>query len=134
MFTDKEITYMKSQRLARIATVSDEGQPDASPVGFEIEEGFIFIGGMNNPATRKYKNIVDGNTMVAIVIDDLASVNPWKPRGIRIYGTADIVEHSGYAGSGSYIRITPTISWSWDIEVPSMVNGKFKPHRTIHNS
>ena len=132
MFTEKEIAYMKSQKLARVATVSSEGQPDVSPVGFEIRNNLIFIGGMNNPATRKYNNVTDGNTLVALVFDDLASVSPWKPRGIRIYGTADIVEHAGYAGPGSYLRITPKISWSWDIEGPSMKNGRFKPHRTVH--
>ncbi len=32
-FTDAEIAYLRSQPLARIATVSPDGQPDASPVG-----------------------------------------------------------------------------------------------------
>ena len=29
--------------------------------------------------------------MVAIVIDDLKTIDPWDPRGMKIYGIADIV-------------------------------------------
>jgi len=32
-FTEEEIAYLRTQRLARIATVSADGQPDAMPVG-----------------------------------------------------------------------------------------------------
>ena len=133
MFTEKEIEYMKSQMLARIATVSEDGQPDASPVGSEIADGYIYVGGYNNPATRKYHNIADGNTLVAIVSDDLISVDPWRPRGIRVYGTADLVERDSYAGQGTYIQITPTVSWSWNVEDPAMEDGEFTTRRTVHN-
>ena len=37
MFTDKEIAYIKSQPLARLATVAQDLQPDASPVGFDFD-------------------------------------------------------------------------------------------------
>ena len=39
--------------------------------------------------TRKYKNVKDGNNEVAMVIDDLESVQPWRPRGIKISGNAE---------------------------------------------
>jgi pyridoxamine 5'-phosphate oxidase family protein len=132
MFTEKEITYMKSQRLARLGTVSADGQPDVAPVGFEFDDEHFYIGGMNNKATRKYKNVAKGNTQVALAIDDLESVDPWAPRGVKVYRTADIVEHEGYAGSGSHLRIRPSISWSWNVEGPAMVDGKFVPHKIIH--
>jgi len=124
MFTEKEIAYMKSKRLARIGTVSDESQPDVSSVRFRFDGKYFRIIGRNNP-TRKYKNVAQGNTQVAMVIDDLASVDPWTPRGIRVYGTAEITE------DGS-LRIQPTISWSWNLEGPAMVNGKFITNKTIH--
>jgi pyridoxamine 5'-phosphate oxidase family protein len=56
-----------------------------------------------------------------MAIDDLESVDPWMPRGIKVYGTADIVEGEGYSGKSSYLRIRPTISWSWNVEGPAMV-------------
>ena len=32
---------------------------------------------------------------VAVVIDDLKSIDPWDPRGVKIYGTADVVTRQG---------------------------------------
>lgn len=116
MFTEQEVNYIKSQRLARIATVSTAGQPDVVPVGFDFNGAHFYIGGHNITQTRKYRNIRDGNSRVALVVDDLASLNPWNPRGVRIYGTVDVVEREGYAGQGIYLRIKPEISWSWNIE------------------
>ncbi len=125
MLTEKEIAYMNSQRLARIGTVSNESQPDVSPVGFKFDGRYFQISGMNNRATRKYKNVAQGNSQVALAIDDLASVDPWSPRGIKIYGTAEIAE------DGS-LRIKPTISWSWNVEGPAIADGKFVTYKTIH--
>ncbi len=34
-FTEEEVAYLKSQPLARIATVGADDQPDVAPVGFE---------------------------------------------------------------------------------------------------
>ena len=125
MFTEKEIAYMKAQPLARIGTVSPTAQPDVSPVGFRFDGQHFRISGMNNSATRKYKNVAGGNMLVALAIDDLKSVDPWAPRGIKVYGTAEIA-------ADDTLRIKPTISWSWNVEGPAMVNGKFVTHKTIH--
>jgi pyridoxamine 5'-phosphate oxidase family protein len=131
MFSDKERAYLESQHLARIGTVADDMQPDVAPVGFEFDGEYFYIGGMRNSATRKYKNVAGGNTKVALTIDDLESVDPWKPRGIRIFGTADIVERESYVGSGAYLRLKPTVTWSWQIEESSFQDGKFVPKKTI---
>jgi len=130
MFTEKETAYLKSQPLARISTVSDDQQPDVAPVGFDFDGEYFYIGGMNNEATRKYKNVVAGNNRVALAIDDLKTVDPWAPRGIKVYGTADIVERKGYAAQGLYLRIKPTVSWSWAIEEPGIQDGKFVVNKT----
>ena len=86
------------------------------PVGFDFDGTYFYIGGRQNNRTRKYKNVAGGHVQVALVIDDLASVNPWVARGIKIYGTADIVEREGYAGRSKYIRVEPTKRWSWGID------------------
>ena len=111
MFTTKEVAYIKSQMLARISTVADNLQPDVAPVGFDFDGAYFYIGGRHNETTRKYKNVASGHTQVA-----LESVKPWVVHGVKIYGTADIVKHEGYAGNGAYLRIKPTASWSWGIE------------------
>jgi pyridoxamine 5'-phosphate oxidase family protein len=116
MFTEKEIAYLKSQRLARIATVAPDGQPDVTPVGIEFDGAHFYVGGFDMTNTHKYKNVRAGHNRVALVIDDLVSANPWQARGIRIYGAAEVVEGEGMLGRGTYLRITPTVSWSWGIE------------------
>lgn len=134
MFTEKENTYLKSQRLGRIATVSADGQPDAMPVGFEFDGRVFYVGGRNPTRTRKYKNVQAGNTRVALVVDDLVSVDPWRPRGIRVYGSAELVEREGQFGSGVYLRITPSVSWSWSVERPAFAGGRFDVNKIVHNT
>jgi pyridoxamine 5'-phosphate oxidase family protein len=90
-FTEEEIGYLRSQRLARIATVGADGQPDVMPVGYQFDGEYFYVGGMNPANTRKFRNVRSGNTRVALVIDDLVSVNPWTVRGLRIYGNAELV-------------------------------------------
>ncbi len=65
-------------------------QPDAVPVGFDFDGNYFYVGGMNLLKSTKYKN-VPRNNMVAIVIDDLKTIDPWNPRVVKIYGIADIV-------------------------------------------
>ena len=118
MFSEKEIQFIKSQRLARIATVSAGLQPDVAPVGFEFDGKQFYIGGLQQEKTYKYKNVANGNMKVALVIDDLESVNPWRPRGIKIHGLAEIVEREGRSGPALHLKVTPEKYWSWGIERP----------------
>ncbi len=135
MFSQNERDYLKSQRLARIATAAasiQEGpvQPDVVPVGFDFDGEYLYVGGMNLLKSTKYRNVLKNN-YVAIVVDDLKSIDPWDPRGIRIYGTADIVtRQGGYMENTDhpnpqYIRVTPKKKWSWRVEEPVFVQGKF---------
>ena len=47
VFTDAERTYLSGQRLARLATASEDGQPDVSAVGFSVEGDTISSGGLD---------------------------------------------------------------------------------------
>jgi pyridoxamine 5'-phosphate oxidase family protein len=108
--TEDEIAYLGRQRLGRIATVSADGQPDVMPVGYQFDGTYFYVGGMNPVKTRKFRNVRAGSTKVALVIDDLVSVNPWTVRGLRIYGNAELlVREQGQFGPGEYMRITPTV-------------------------
>ncbi len=122
MFTEKEITYIQSQPLARLATVSKSGQTDVAPVGFRFDGRSFFITGFDITKTFKYKNVKAGNDKVSLVIDDLASVQPWVARGIKIHGTAEIVEGSGRLS----LVIHPTRLWSWGVDDVAFKDGK--PH------
>jgi len=121
LLSQAEVDYLKTQRLARVASVSKKGVPEVSPVGFEFDGKYFWVGSHSQeifPNTRRYKNITSGNARVSIVIDDLVSVDPWKPRGIKVSGTAEVMEHNGIFGKGKYIRIAPKVSISWGIEPP----------------
>ncbi len=130
VFTEKEAAYLKSQRLARFATVAADGQPDVVAVTFEFDGQAFFIGGLRQKKTVKYRNVLK-NPKCALVVDDLESVDPWRPRGIRVYGAANVVERSGFLGPGHYIRVTPGVKWSWGIEGPVFVEGRFNVKKSV---
>lgn len=135
-FTDDEISYLRSQSLARLATVAPGGQPDVAPVGFEFDGTHFYVGGIDPVRTRKFRNVAAGNDQVALVIDDLVSVDPWTPRFLRVYGTAELVEREGQFGPAPYMRITPTISWSWNLDGRPFgrEGSQSGPRRTVHGN
>jgi len=130
MFTQKERAYLSSQRLARLATVSPSGQPDAYVVGFELHGDEILIGSYENLAgSRKYKNVAAGGGMVSLIVDSLASVDPMDPVAVKIHGTAVIEHRNGRFGSMEYIVVRPRMSWSWGVEGPAFVDREFQPYK-----
>lgn len=132
-FSEEEIAYLHSQRLARLATVSPDGQPDVVAVGFEFDGTYVYVGGMDPVRTRKFRNVRAGNTKVALVVDDLVSVAPWTPRSLRIYGSAELIERAGQFGSGHYMRITPAVSWSSNLDGKPFTHGsQISTRRTVH--
>lgn len=134
MFTEEEFAYLKSQRLARFATVGPDGQPDVVPVGFEWDGTYFYVGGHNPARTRKVLNVRSGHTKVAFVVDDLVSTDPWSPRYLRVYGTAEVVEREGMFGPGVYLRITPAVSWSWHLDGRAVDADEVAPRRTVHQA
>ncbi|CAB5063239.1 unannotated protein [freshwater metagenome] len=109
-FTVAELNYLKSQPLMRFASASVNGRPDVAPVVFEIDDNDILTGGFDITHTVRYKNI-QSNPRVSVVVDDLASINPWSPRGIKIIGGAIIEEFNG----SQRFRISPEVIISWAI-------------------
>ena len=108
--SDVQRKYLRSQYLGRLATVRPDGTPQNNPVGFRVDdEGRILIGGARMGGSRKFQN-VKTNPAVAFVVDDLASVKPWRPRMVEIRGTAEAIEDVEPFGPGysrEQIRITP---------------------------
>ena len=122
VFTPKEIEYMNSQHLGRLATVNPEGKPQIAPVGFRYnpELDAIEIGGHDVSKTKKFHNI-QKNSQVAFVIDDV--LPPWQPRGVEIRGTAETLSTGGKAAFGhlyeaddALIRIKPEQIIGWGLE------------------
>lgn len=109
-FTPTEVQYLKSQPLMRFSSASLDGRPDVAPVVFEIDGDDILTAGFDITHTVRYRNI-QSNPRVSVVVDDLASVEPWLPRGIKVIGNAVIENVDG----SPRFRISPTVIISWAI-------------------
>jgi pyridoxamine 5'-phosphate oxidase family protein len=135
-FSDEEIAYLQSQPVARLATVNEDGQPDVVPVAFELDGSHIWVGGVGPGVarTRKFRNIGAGRTKVALVVDDLVSIEPFIARALRVYGDAEPpIERVGMVGPGLYSRITPRVSWSWNLAGEPAGEQWYPANRTVHN-
>jgi pyridoxamine 5'-phosphate oxidase family protein len=134
-FSDDEIAYLQSQPIARLATVNADGQPDVVPVAFELDGSYIWVGGVGPDVarTRKLRNIGAGRSKVSLVFDDLVSMEPFIARALRVYGEAEPpVERVGLVGPGLYSRITPTVSWSWNLAGEPAGERWYDAKRTVH--
>lgn len=125
-FTEKEIQYLRGQRLGRMATVGSDGAPHVVPVGFRLaaDGESIEIGGHGLSRSKKWRDL-HSNPRIAIVVDDLVTMNPWTPRGIEVRGRGELQEEGGsekFGGGGwdnVWIRVLPERIVSWGIEGPS---------------
>jgi pyridoxamine 5'-phosphate oxidase family protein len=117
-FTDVELDYLHERvvgRLARIATVGADGTPHVVPVGWSHNPDLdtIDVGGRNNETSKKFHDVARTGR-AAIVIDDLASTDPWRPRGIEVRGRAETVDDGR-----PLIRIHPERVRSWGLGAES---------------
>ena len=136
-FTAEEITYLRSQPIARLATLGPDQQPDVVPLAFEFDEKFFWVGGSGSTVldTRKFRNLIAGANKVALVVDDMVSFDPFIARCIRVYGIAEgPFERVGMVGPGFYMRITPTLSWAWNMAGEPVGDTWYEPRRTSHQS
>jgi pyridoxamine 5'-phosphate oxidase family protein len=94
VFTSAELEYLASQRLGRIATVGQDGQPHVVPTSFRHnpEHDAIDVGGLRMSQTKKVRDIRHAGR-AAIVVDDV--LPPWQPRMIEIRGTAEVLPVGG---------------------------------------
>jgi len=128
-FTIEEIAYLQSQRLGRLATVSEQGEPHVVPVSFRYnpEHESIDIGGHNIVSTKKYRDAVRYGR-VAFVVDDV--LPPWKPRMIEVRGTVEGLPEGGKeiveSFSPEILRINPTriVSFGLNSEIVQPSQGR----------
>jgi pyridoxamine 5'-phosphate oxidase family protein len=135
-FGTDELEFLSSHGLARLATLGADDQPDVVPVACEFDGAYFWVGGSGESflRTRKVGNVRAGRRKVALVVDDLPSVDPFVARGIRVYGLADgPVERVGMVGPGLYLRITPQVSWSWNMAGEPAGATWYETRRTVHD-
>ena len=113
VFTEAELRYLSGGRqLGRIATVGADGTPHVVPVSwiYNAARETIDITGHELEQTKKFRDVCRTGR-VAIVIDDLASTDPWHPRGIEVRGRGEAI-----AMPTPLIRIHPERIVSWGLE------------------
>jgi pyridoxamine 5'-phosphate oxidase family protein len=112
VFTDPELRYLTGGRqLGRIATVGPDGTPHVVPVGWihNAATDTIDIGGYELERTKKFRDVARAGR-AAIVIDDLESIDPWRPRGVEVRGRAEAISLPT-----PLIRIHPERVVSWGL-------------------
>ena len=111
-FSEAELAYLHGgSHLGRVATVGADGIPHVAPVGwsYNSELDVIDIGGRDFEKSKKYRD-VRRSGRAAIVIDDLASTDPWRPRGVEVRGEAEAL-----LDPRPMIRIHPDRIVSWGL-------------------
>ena len=123
-FTDAETAYLDSQQLGRLATIQPDGSPQVKPVGFRVNPGLgtIDVTGFNLTSSQKFRN-VRRNGQAALVVDDIASTDPWRVRFLEVRGSAEALEDG--SDGGPLIRIRPSRILSFGVEEPPG-----EPHQT----
>ena len=113
MFTEAELRYLAGGRqLGRLATVGRDGTPHVVPVAwiYNAARDTIDIGGRDLQETKKFRDVL-GSGRAAIVVDDLESVDPWRPRAVEVRGRAQAITLPT-----PLIRIYPERIVSWGLE------------------
>ena len=113
VFSEAELRYLAGgQQLGRIATVGADGTPHVVPVAwiYNAVRDTIDVGGSGLEETKKFRDVARTGR-AAIVIDDLASTDPWHPRAVEVRGRAEAI-----ALPTPLIRIYPERIVSWGLE------------------
>ena len=114
VFLASELAYLAGGRqLGRLATVGADGTPHVVPVAwlYNAVRDTIDVGGHELELSKKFRDVARTGR-AAIVVDDLASTDPWHPRGIEIRGRGEAI-----ALPTPLIRIHPERIVSWGLEV-----------------
>ena len=110
-FTLKEIEYLQTQRLARLATLGANGDLHVVPLGFRYNPEYdtIDLGGHNFATSKKFRDALRYGR-VALVVDDV--LPPWRPRFVEVRGTVEAFKQGGKDINAGFatemLRLTPT--------------------------
>jgi pyridoxamine 5'-phosphate oxidase family protein len=113
VFTEAELRYLQGGRqLGRLATVGADGTPHVVPVGwiYNAARDTIDIGGRDLERTKKFRDVAR-SARAAIVVDDLESTDPLRPRGVEVRGRGEAIPLPT-----PLIRIHPERIVSWGLE------------------
>ena len=95
-----------------------------SPVVFQCDGDFIYTSGFDIAKTVRYRNIKE-NPRATVVIDDLATVNPWAPRGLKVIGACALEQ----SDDGERFKISPEVIIAGALTTPSLESLRWSAER-----
>ncbi|HEY8796738.1 MAG TPA: pyridoxamine 5'-phosphate oxidase family protein [Candidatus Dormibacteraeota bacterium] len=98
-FTVEELEFLRSQRIARLATVGPSGWPHVVPVMYSIDEEGAFEFDVDGV---KLKNL-SSEPRAAMVVDAMG-----PKRGVAIQGKGELI-------GPERARLTPVRKFSWGL-------------------
>ena len=131
--TDRELAFIKEQRIGRLATASPSGAPDVAPALaiYRRSLGVFLLGGQGLERTRRYQN-ARRNPQASLVFDAL-SWEPYELQGVKVAGSisihiADEEVNLGAMGTPLLV-VRPERKWSWGLEEKAFGDdGMFRIH------
>lgn len=98
LFSDVELEFLRSQRLARLATVGPTGWPHVVPVMFKVTDDGAFEFDADGVKLRN----LGAEPRAALVVDGSPK------RGVAVQGTTEIIGHER-------ARLTPLHKFTWGL-------------------
>jgi pyridoxamine 5'-phosphate oxidase family protein len=98
-FTLGELEFLRSQRIARLATVGPSGWPHVVPVMYALGEDGAFEFDVDGVKLRNLGH----EPRAALVVDGMG-----PKRGVAVQGTAELI-------GADRARLTPTKKFSWGL-------------------
>jgi pyridoxamine 5'-phosphate oxidase family protein len=99
LFTEGELEFLRSQRIARVATVGPSGWPHVVPVMYSIDEKGAFEFDVDGVKLRN----LTGEPRAAMVVDAMG-----PKRGVSFQGSAELI-------GPERARLTPSRKFSWGL-------------------
>jgi pyridoxamine 5'-phosphate oxidase family protein len=98
-FTPGELEFLRSQRIARLATVGPSGWPQVVPVMYSIDEEGAFEFDVDGVKLRN----LSSEPRAALVVDAMG-----PKRGVAIQGKGELI-------GPERARLTPVRKFSWGL-------------------
>jgi pyridoxamine 5'-phosphate oxidase family protein len=120
-FTSREIEYLESQTMGRLATVGPDGRPHLVPLTYRYnpDEDTIDLGGIDFASTKKWRD-AQGNPRVTFLVDDFS---PTEAHAVEIRGDAELHQTGGEEINPrfphfvpQFIRLRPRRIASWGLD------------------
>ena len=99
LFSESELAFLRSQRIARVATVGPSGWPQVMPVMYSLDDEGRFEFDADGV---KLRNLM-AEPRVALVVDAMG-----PKRGLGVQGRATVISHER-------ARVSPEKKFSWGL-------------------